>query len=74
MDLAYGLFMAEAEGFLDTREGKIQKCINEFVQFYKKGFDIGLTAVQTSIFDKCNLSNLSEREFRRIEYEVLSRI
>jgi hypothetical protein len=74
MNLAYGLFMAEAEGYLDTREGKIQKCINEFVKFHKRGFDISSIAIQNSIIDKCNLTNLSLRELQRIESAVQRRI
>ena len=74
MELAYGLFMAEAEGYLDTREGRIQRSINEFVRLYNKGVDINLPSVQKSVFNRCQLFNLSNAELMQIRTAVENRI
>jgi len=74
MELAYGLFMAEAEGYLDTREGRIQRSINEFVRLYNKGVDIHLLSIQKSVFNRCQLFDLSNAELMQIKTAVESRI
>ena len=37
MDLAYGLFMAEAEGYLDTHESKVQRVLKDIQRLYREG-------------------------------------
>ena len=74
MELAYGLFMAEAEGYLDTRENRIQRSINELVKLHNKGVDINLLSVQKSIFNRCQLFNLSNTELMQIRTAVENRI
>ena len=74
MELAYGLFMAEAEGYLNTREGRIQGTINDFVRYNRMGFDINNTALQLKVFRENNLSDLSDREMMRIKVAVENRI
>lgn len=74
MNLAYGLFMAEAEGYLNTREGRIQGVINDFVRYARLGFDINNTALQLKVFRENGLSNLSDLETMRIQIGVQERI
>lgn len=74
MKLAYGLFMAEAEGYLDTRENRIQRSINELVRLYNKGVDINLLSTQKSVFNRCQLFNLSNAELMQIKTAVENRI
>ena len=37
MDLGYGLFMAEAEGYLNTHESKVQKVLRDIRYRYNMG-------------------------------------
>lgn len=37
MDLGYGLYMAEAEGYLDTHESKVQKVLRDVRYRYNMG-------------------------------------
>lgn len=37
MNLAYGLFMAEAEGHLDTHESKVQRVLRDIQWLYEQG-------------------------------------
>lgn len=39
MNLGYGLFMAEAEGYLNTTESKIQKMLRDIRYKYNMGHD-----------------------------------
>lgn len=39
MDLAYGLFMAEMEGHLDTHESKVQKMLRDIQWLYDQGLE-----------------------------------
>lgn len=74
MNLAYGLFMAEAEGYLNTREGKIQSAINDFVRYARMGFDINNSALQLKVYRENGLSDLTNREIMRIKVGVEMRI
>lgn len=74
MNLAYGLFMAEAEGYLNTREGRIQGAINDFVRYARMGFDINNSALQLKVYRENGLSNLTDREMIRIKTGVETRI
>lgn len=37
MNLAYGLYMAEAEGHLDTHESKVQRMLKDIQRLYNEG-------------------------------------
>lgn len=74
MNLAYGLFMADAEGYLNTREGKIQSAINDFVRYARMGFDINNSALQLKVYRENGLSDLTNREIMRIKIGVEKRI
>ena len=37
MNLAQGLFMAEAEGYLDTHESKVQRMLKDIQRLYNEG-------------------------------------
>ena len=37
MNLAYGLYMAEAEGHLDTHESKVQRMLRDIQRRYNEG-------------------------------------
>ena len=39
MDLSYGLFMAEAEGHLDTHESKVQKMLRDIQWLHEQGLE-----------------------------------
>ena len=71
MNLGYGLYMAEQEGLLDTRESHINAAIKEFKQYYHQGYDINDEDLQYKILSKYKLSNLTNAESRRIAREVL---
>ena len=74
MDLAYGLFMAEAEGYLDTREGKLQRAVNQFVDYYRRGYDIDSPCIQRKVWEITNLGQLTDRELLKIKIAVQNRI
>lgn len=72
MDLAYGLYMAEAEGYLNTRESKIQRVIKA-VKAYPA------VTMPESAFRRALAQNgidpnsLTQRELRRINSAIKSR-
>lgn len=71
MNLGYALFMAEQEGFLDTREGRINAAIKEFKQYKAKGYNINDPRLQEKVLSKYKLNhNLSNKESRRIAQVV----
>lgn len=39
MNLAYGLYMAEAEGYLDTHESKVQRVLKDIQHYYNEGYE-----------------------------------
>lgn len=39
MNLSYGLFMAEAEGYLDTHESKVQKMLRDIQRLHNQGLE-----------------------------------
>jgi hypothetical protein len=65
MNIDYGLYMAEAEGYLDTRESKIQKII-------KKVKNYPYSSMPEEVFyqtcEECGIaaSTLSQAEIKRI--------
>lgn len=74
MKLDYGLFMAEKEGYLDTRESKIQSAIQEFVRLHNCGYNINSSLIQAEVFQKCKLDLVTTKEENRIIEEVEKRI
>ena len=71
MNLGYGLFMAEQEGLLDTRESHINAAIKEFKRYYHNGYNINDEDLQERVLSKYKLSDLTNAESRRIAREVL---
>ena len=71
MNLGYGLFMAEQEGLLNTRESHINAAIKEFKRYYHNGYNINDEDLQERVLSKYKLSDLTNAENRRIAREVL---
>lgn len=74
MKLDYGLFMAEKEGYLNTRESKIQSAIQEFIRLYNCRCDINSSLIQAEVFQNCKLDLVTTEEENRIKEEVERRI
>lgn len=71
MNLGYGLFMAEQEGLLNTRESHINAAIKEFKQYKAKGYNINDPRLQEKVLSKYKLNhNLTDKESRRIAQAV----
>jgi hypothetical protein len=68
MNLAFGLYAAECEGVLDTKEGKIQKAI----KLLKKVKGEIPDEVLLDVCEDCGLeiSSLSQSEFNRIKRAI----
>lgn len=71
MDLAYGLFMAEAEGHLNTHEAKVQKMLRDIQMRCRRGDgklkvhdeyleDFGLTFESLSNHDLRRMAKVAE--------------
>lgn len=71
ISLPYGLYMAEAKGYLNTRESKLQKIIR-IVKSYPNR--IISESIFYSICKKCeiNPNSLTEVEIRRIQNAIQS--
>lgn len=69
MTLPYGLYMAEANGYLNTRESKLQKIIKT-VQAYPDGIMPNL--VFYAICEECGIApdSLTEAEMTRIQNAI----
>lgn len=77
MRLDYFLYMAEASGLdnlVSTRESAINATINDFVSMANRGYNINDDDIQTMIFDRHNLQDLSEKEIQHIIRKVNARI
>jgi hypothetical protein len=74
MRLDYGLYMAEAEGLLDTRESRINAVINDFVTGARRGEDINDGEFQFIVFDKHDLNDATPAELNRIKRAVEHRL
>ena len=77
MRLDYFLYMAEASGLdnlVSTRESAINATINDFVSMANRGYNINDDDIQTMIFDRHNLQDLSEKEIQRIIRKVNAKI
>lgn len=66
MDLSYGLFMAEAEGYLDTHESKVQRVLKDIQRLYNEG--CGQLTIGDNYLDQFGLrfEELNEYDLRRI--------
>ena len=71
MNLGFGLYMAEQEGLLNTRESHINAAIKEFKRYYHNGYNINDEDLQERVLSKYKLSDLTNAESRRIAREVL---
>lgn len=70
MELAYGLYMAEAEGFLDTRKGKINALIKDLKYVKSQGLDPNDYLLGFLEINDLTLEELTEEEARFIERSV----
>ena len=66
MDLAYGLFMAEAEGYLDTHESKVQRVLKDIQRLYNEG--CGEFIVESNYLENFGLTfeELTGHDLRRM--------
>ena len=69
MNLAYGLFMAEAEGYLDTHYSKVQALIKDLKQKAERN-GYGRYILNDSYLNRFGLTfdDLTPEDWRRIEY------
>ena len=67
MNLGYGLFMAEAEGYLDTTESKIQKMLRDIRYKYNMGWD--KLTIDAEYLAEFNLTfdDLKQSDYTRID-------
>ena len=71
MDLGYGLYMAEAEGYLNTHESKVQKVLRDIRYRYNMGQEeLTIDSDYLEPFG-LTLSDLTSWDFQRIK-EVAS--
>ena len=70
MELAYGLYMAEAEGFLDTRKGKINALIKDLKGIKNQGLNPNDYLLGFLEINNLTLEELTEEEARFIERSV----
>ena len=68
MNLAYGLFMAEAEGYLDTHYSKVQALIKDLKKKQRSGYDS--YAITSSYLKKFDLTfeDLTREDWEQIDY------
>ena len=76
MELDYFLFMNEAEGtgLVNTKLGRMNAAVKEFVNLKKCGYDINDDRIQDLVFRRNNLRNLNKNEELYIKKEVEKRI
>ena len=68
MNLAYGLFMAEAEGYLDTHSSKVQALIKDLKKKQRAGYDsYSITASYLKKFD-LTFEDLTSEDWEQIDY------
>ena len=70
MKIAYGLYMAEAEGFLDTRKGKINALIKDLKCIKNQGLNPNDYLLGFLEINNLTLEELTEEEARFIERSV----
>ena len=68
MNLAYGLFMAEAEGYLDTHYSKVQALIKDLKKKQRSGYDSYV--ITSSYLKKFDLTfeDLTSEDWKQIDY------
>lgn len=66
MNLGYYLYMAEAEGYLDTHESKVQRLLRDVQRLYNEGCEkLTLDDEYLSQFG-LKLEELTNRDLRRV--------
>ena len=70
MELAYGLYMAEAEGFLNTKTGKINALIKDLKGIKNQGLNPNDYLLELLEINNLTLEELTEEEARFIERSV----
>ena len=66
MDLAYGLFMAEAEGYLGPHSDIIPDIIRDANMLIRSGESIAAAIVEASALNGVEYSSLTSEEMKRI--------
>lgn len=68
--LAYNLYMAEAEGYLDTHESKMQRLLREIKNMYDDIDGRGQILMTEDYLEQFGLSwkTLNENDLSRIQY------
>lgn len=67
MNLGYGLYMAEAEGHLDTHESKVQKVLRDIRYKYNMGWEKLIINTEYLKPFGLNVSELNSFDLERIE-------
>ena len=68
MNLAYGLFIAEAEGYLDTHYSKVQALIKDLKKKQRSGYDsYPITSSYLKKFD-LTFEDLTSEDWEQIDY------
>lgn len=75
MRLDYFLYMAEAEGvdsWVTTDTARINACINDFISYHRKGYDINDEDNQDYILRKhgFSLNSITDKECKYIMQQV----
>lgn len=70
MELAYGLYMAEVEGFLNTKTGKINALIKDLKGIKNQGLNPNDYLLGLLEINNLTLEELTEEEARFIERSV----
>lgn len=68
MDSSFILYAMEKEGYLTTRESRINAAIKEFKKIYKSGKNPNLYIDE--VLDKYNLDNITSEEAARISNSI----
>lgn len=77
MKLDYYLYMAESEGldgYISTREAKIQAIINDFIRLARQRTDINEARVQEHVCRKHGVDRLTAKEKNYIARQVERRL
>ena len=71
INLEYGLFMAEAEGYLDTHEGKVNRMLRDIRNQRRQGVThMNLNQEYVSQFG-LEIEDLTSRDVRRCEQALI---
>ena len=66
MNLAYGLFMAEAEGYLGPHSEIIPDIIRDASMLIRQGETIAVAIMEATALNGVNYANLTSEEVKRI--------